>query len=101
MSRLICIGVISLDNYILNIQLTDGASLPKRKTDNDSIWCIRLTAHPILSRRYHWIRQIHTKYPPGVSIGQPDSPSNIVRRVPLDQADTHRIFIGCVHQLAQ
>ena len=39
------------------------------------------------------------EYPMGVSIGQADSPSNIVWMILMDQPDTHRIFIRCIHRL--
>jgi hypothetical protein len=71
MSRPICIGRISLHNYLLNIQLTDGASSPKRKSNTNSIL-----------------------------VYKPGSPSNIVWVVQSDQADMHWIFTGCIHGLA-
>jgi len=55
---------------------------------------ISLTVHPILSGWYCRISWIPTEYSLGVSIDQPDSPSNIIWLILLDQPDTHWIFIG-------
>jgi len=44
-----------------------------------------------------WISRIPTEYSLCVSIGPPDSPSNIIWVILLDQPDTHQIFIGCIH----
>ena len=57
---------------------------------------ISLTVHPILSEGYLRISRIPTESL-GVSINQPDSPSNIVWVILLDQQDTHWIFIGCIY----
>jgi len=56
---------------------------------------VSLIEYPILSKWYNWINWIHTEYSLSVSIGQADSPSNIIWVVLSDQPDTHWIFIGC------
>jgi len=59
---------------------------------------VRLTVHPILSRWYYRISRIPTKYLLGVSIGPPDSPSNIGWMIPSDQPDIDWIFIRCIYR---
>ena len=47
-----------------------------------------MTGHPILSGWYSQISQIWTEYSIGVSIVEPDRPSNIERVVLLDQLNS-------------
>jgi len=56
-----------------------------------------LTTHPILSGWCCWTSRIPIEYSLGVSIGQPDSASNIIWVILLDQPNTQWIFIVCIY----
>ena len=65
----------------------------------DSVYpSISLTTHRILSECCCRISRIVTEYSLGVSIGQPNSTSNIVCVLLSDQPDTDWIFTRCTHQ---
>src|ERR1700733_3422577 len=58
---------------------------------------VSLTSHSILFGWYRRIRQIPSECSFGVTIDQRNRLLNSIRIVPLDEADTPRTSIWCIH----